>query len=391
MYNTKILLTGAKRSDFVEEIYLDNAATTRCDPQAANIALELMTTEYANPSSLHSKGISAHKRLDIARQQLATSLGCDPEEVVFTSSGTQSNNIGILGSARQRSKNGGGIVGISTMHPSAIKPIEYLGSQGMCIDLLPPKPDGSHDIEAIANAVAEDTILLVCDFVNSEVGSIAPIERISRAARRKSRNIHIHVDGVQAFGKVKFSSRSLDIDSMAISGHKIFAPKGCGALYLRRGAKIKQLLFGSSQERGIYPGTENTPAICAFGHMSRIVCDNFDERHARVLEICEYFVKKASQIPGVCMNSPPGATPYICNISIPNIASEPMIHFLAARGIYLSGGSACSKGALSPVLTAMGLERRRIRGALRISFSPQNRAEDVDKLIEALRIGIATL
>jgi len=259
------------------------------------------------------------------------------------------------------------------------------------VTFIPPKPDGNADIEAIADAVDADTSLLLCEFVNSEIGAVTPVSQLVRIVRRKNKNIHIHIDAVQALGKVKFSARDLGVDSMSVSAHKIFAPKGCGALYLRRGAKIQPTIYGGGQEGGIRSGTENTSAVCAFGYMAGLVMREFDERHRYITERYEDFVKTICGIPKICRNSPDNATPYICNIALLGVKSEPMLHFLAGYGVYVSSGSACSKGGVSPVLTAMGLHSDRIDSAIRLSFSPEITKTDIDKLIELLKLGMDKL
>lgn len=375
----------------MREVYLDNAATTRCNPQVARLALELMTEDYGNPSSLHRKGFEAQRRLRAARRQLAEALGCREEEVIFTSGGTEANNLAIQGAVAARLRLGKTLVAMATAHASVLEPLRYLEKQGHTLRLVPPLPDGSADEAALLEAVDGDTVLFCSQLVDSEVGTVAPVAGLSRAIRRKNKNVYLHCDAVQGLGKTAFSAARLGVDSLSVSAHKIAAPKGCGALYLRRGARILPLCYGGGQEGGLRPGTESTPLACAFGEAAALALGNMEENSAHVKELREYFVNKLVKIPGVCMNSPPQATPYICNLSVPGYRSETMLHFLAERGIYVSSGSACSKGAASHVLKAMGLPPERVDSALRVSFCPRNTKEEIDVLCEALGEGMAAL
>ncbi len=375
----------------MKEIYLDNAATTPCDPDVAQVALEMMTQEYGNPSSLHQKGFAAQQRLEKARQQIASVLGCLPEEVLFTASGTEANNLAVLGAAAVRRRKGGEVIALSTLHASLLRPLELLSTQGFSLQLINPDRTGHVNVEEILSAISDKTTMLVLEHVNSEVGAVVPVGEICKQVRRINPEIHIHCDAVQGFGKLGFVAKRWGVDSLTVSGHKLFAPKGCGALYLRKGVRVLPLIVGGGQERGLRPGTENTPAICAFGYAGQKAAAQLEQRLQTVSGIREHFVNKAKNMPQVCMNSPQQATPYISNLSVPGIRSETMLHFLAEKGIYISSGSACGKGKPSPVLTAMGLPRQRIDSALRISLSPYNTIEEIDQFFVALQEGIDTL
>jgi len=370
---------------------LDNAATTRCSAESAELALQLMVRDYGNPSSLHGKGLSAQLLMEQARERLAAALGCLPGEVLFTHGGTESNNLAILGAAAALRRRGDKIVAMSTCHSSVLAPLKHLEGQGCSVALVNPLPDGNPDPDALANAVDGGTILLCLELVGGEVGAITPVAELCRRVRRKNKEVFIHCDAVQALGKVPFAAARLGVDALSVSAHKIHAPKGCGALYLRKGARILPLLHGGGQERGLCPGTQSVPLICAFGLAAARAVERREAHLAHVDALREYFVNNCGQLPGLCINSPRDSTPYISNISLPGFRSETMLHFLAERGIYVSSGSACAKGAASHVLKAMGLPAPRVDSALRISLCPENTAEELDLFFKALREGTTTL
>ena len=373
------------------EVYLDNCATTKTDRHAAQIALELMERDYGNPSSLHKKGLEAQLRLDRARSQVAAAIGCGAGEIVFTSGGTEANNLALLGGAEARRRRGTAIVAMSTEHSSVLEPLRHLEAQGFRLRLVPPLPSGEVDADAFVDAVDADTILAACMLVNSEVGVIAPIAELARRCRRKSPGLLFHCDGVQALGKTAFSVQSLGVDTLSVSGHKLHAPKGVGALYVKKGVRLLPLLYGGGQQRGLRPGTENTSLACAFGYAAEKAAGEQGRNAKRVAGLYEYFVNKSGRLPGVCMNSPATATPYICNLSAPGYRSETMLHFLEQQEIYVSSGSACSRGAKSHVLTAMGLAPGRIDSALRVSFTAENTTGEIDLFFEVLAQGMERL
>lgn len=368
----------------MREVYLDNCATTRVDDDTAAIALEMMCTTYGNPSSLHAKGLAAERRLDTARGQVAAALGCTPPEVVFTSGGTEANNLALFGAAQALGRRGHTLVATSVEHSSVLQPLRELEKQGFVLRLVDPAPDGRVDTAKLLAAVDSDTILVSCALVNSEIGAIAPIAELARQVRRKNSLALLHTDAVQAFGKLPLPPARLGVDLASVSAHKIHAPKGCGALYIRRGARIVPRTFGGGQERALRPGTESTPLACAFGHAAEKMTAHLAENLLHVQKIHEYFVNKAATLPALCRNSPAESTPYLCNLSAPGYRSEVLLHALARRGVYVSSGSACSKGTASHVLRAMGLPPDRVDGALRISFCRDTTTEEIDLFFNAL-------
>ena len=375
----------------MREVYLDNCATTRVDDHVAQVALDMMTKFYGNPSSLHGKGLEAQLHLERARGKIAGVLGCEPQEVYFTSGGTEANNLALLGAFAAHRRKATGIVGGQAEHSSVLGAAKHLGEQGAQVTLIPPAADGRADVDAFTAAVGESTLLVSCSLVNSETGGVSAVGEIARAAKAKSGQALVHCDAVQALGKIMVSVRALGVDLLSVSGHKIHAPKGIGALYVRGGVRILPIFQGGSQQKGIRPGTESVPLACAFGAAVEQNCARMDKNLAQYENLRKLFVKRAENMQGVCINSAAADTPYICNISLPGYRSETLLHFLAERGVYVSSGSACAKGKDSHVLSAMGLPQERIRSALRVSFCKDTTQSDIDAFFEALEIAMATL
>ena len=370
----------------MNEVYLDNSSTTRVCETAAAKVMELMTENYGNPSSLHALGFRAEQAMTQARRSVAAALGAKEEEVFFTSGGTESNNLAIFGAAYARKRMGMHIVTTQIEHPSVANAVRQLEKEGWEVTWLQPDREGHIAPEAVLEAVRPDTTLVSMMAVNNEVGTILPIEAAARAIALKKAPALLHVDAVQAFGKLDTKPERKKIDLMSISAHKIHGPKGVGALYVRKGIRIQPHSFGGGQERGIRPGTEALPAIGGFGAaVEALPAVGESLKHAQ--ELAAACREKLRALPGVALNSPEDALPYIVNFSAGAVRAETMLHFLAARGVYVSSGSACSKGKQSPVLEA----KERIQSALRVSFSRFNTLEDVDALIEGVREGMASL
>ena len=374
----------------MEEIYLDNSATTRVSGAAAKKALEIMTEVYGNPSSLHSKGLQAQHELDAARKIIAQAMGAQPEEICFTSGGTEGNNTAVFGAAHALKRRGNRIVTTAIEHSSVMEAMQQLEKEGFEVVYLTPDSSGRVSAKDIKDAVTKDTILVSIMAVNNEIGSIQPLETVYRAIAAAGAPALFHVDAVQAFMKMPLLPKKFGIDLMTVSGHKINAPKGCGALYIRKGARILPLHFGGLQEKKIRPGTEPSPAVCAMGAAV--------EEHKDIKGQTEYIRglntycrEKLAELDGVVINSDENCLPYIINFSLPGLRSETVLHFLAERNIFVSSGSACAKGHKSHVLTALGLLADLTDSAIRISFSSENTKNDIDILINSLKIGISTL
>lgn len=374
----------------MEEIYLDNSATTRVCEKSAEKVLELMTQCYGNPSSLHKKGLEAQREVAHARQAVAVSLGAQPREIIFTSGGTEANNLAVLGGAAASRRRGKRIVTTAIEHPSVLEPMRQLEKEGFEVVFLTPDADGRVPEEAVLKAVTSDTILISVMAVNNELGSIQPIEVLKKAVKRAGAPALVHVDGVQAYGKLPLRPEKLGIDLLTVSGHKIHGPKGVGALYVSKNARILPRTFGGGQERELRPGTEAAPLIAGLGAAAEELPD-WRQAYSRMEKLRDYTLQKLSGLEGVEVNSPVEGLPYLLNFSALGIRSETMLHFLAQRGIYVSSGSACAKGKQSHVLKAAGLPDSRISSAIRVSFSRENTERDVDALAEGVREGLACL
>lgn len=374
----------------MREIYLDNSATTRVCPEAAEKALELMTQCYGNPSSLHALGFRAEQALSQARQAVAKLLSAQPEEITFTSGGTESNNLAIFGGAFARRHVGRRIVTTQIEHPSVLEPMAQLEKEGWEIVRLAPDAFGRIFPQQIEEAITPDTALVSIMAVNNEIGSILPVEAAARVIRRNKYRTLLHVDAVQAFGKQPLIPGKTGIDLLTVSAHKIHGPKGAGALYIRKGVHIPARTFGGGQERNLRSGTEALPAWCAFGAAVKAL-PPLREEEASIRALWEDARQRLSAIPGVVLQSPLEGLPYILNFSCGGVKAETMLHFLEERGIYVSSGSACAKGKPSHVLEAMHLPRAQALSSIRVSFSRENCPEDVEALAEAVKEGMETL
>lgn len=374
----------------IQEHYLDNSATTRVLPEAAQKAVEMMTEEYGNPSSLHNRGFHARQELERARAVVAARLGAQPEEVIFTSGGTEGNNIAIFGAAEAGKRRGNKIVTTAVEHDSVLNAVAQLEKQGFEAVYLRPDERGRISEEQIMEAVDEETVLVTMMLVNNETGAIFPVEAAARAIRRKRAPALLHVDAVQAFGKLDFSPKKLGADLVTVSAHKLHGPKGAGALYVRKGVRITPRAFGGGQEKNLRSGTESVPLLCAFGEAVKRL-----PRAAETLPEIEALNSALraglAALPEVTVNSPEDALPYILNFSAGTVRAETMLHFLSERGISVSSGSACGRAKPSHVLEAMGLPKERISSALRVSFSRFSTEEDVRALLSGLKEGLGSL
>ena len=365
-------------------IYLDNAATTRVSPEAADMAARVMLQEYGNPGSTHAKGRAARAILDAARRQVAAPLGCKPQEITFTSGGTESDNWAIRGAAQLQRRRGGHILSSRTEHDAVRQTLLHLERQGWEVTFLSPGPDGAVTPEAVAAALREDTALVTLMLVNNETGAITDIAGVSRVLKEAGSGALLHTDAVQAYGKLPFTSKGLGADLISLSGHKIHAPKGIGALYIREGVKLPPLLFGGGQENSLRSGTEPLPPIAAFGVAAQQARDALPEAMARMAENRAFCVETlCAALPEIVLI--PGGAGHILSIALPGWRSEVLMNYLEREQIFVSKSSACKRGRRSHVLEAMGLPERVIDGALRVSFSRYTTREDIDALCDALR------
>ena len=371
------------------EHYLDNSATTQVSEASAKKAFELMRTNYANPSSLHSMGFAASKELEGARSQVAKALGADVSEIYFTSGGTEANNLAVLGAVNAKKRAGNRIITTAFEHSSVYETMLNLAQEGYDVVFIKPDSSGCINAKEVIDAVDSKTILISIMHTNNETGAINPIREIAVGAKRKNPSVLVHTDAVQAFGKTEVKPSKLFADLLSISGHKIHAPKGVGALYVKKGVRILPRSFGGKQEKKLRTGTEALPLIGAFG----VAVSELDiqKNTETVKSLKTYLIDKLSALADITVNSPEASTPYILNFSVKGIRSETMLHHLASKGVYVSSGSACSKGGKSHVLSALGFEDNRADSALRVSFSKHNTTEDCDALISALEDGIENL
>ena len=372
------------------EIYLDNAATTRVCTEAADIAYKVMTDCYGNPSSTHAKGRDAKAYLDTARAQIAAALGCSASEVYFTSCGSESDVWAITRGAESAARRGRHIISSAVEHDAVRKTLEELESRGFEVTYLSPEKDGSVSADAVKAALREDTILVTLMMVNNETGGITDIAAIAKMLKGCGSKALLHTDAVQGFMKVPFSAKKLGADMISISGHKIHAPKGIGALYIKTGVKIKPLIRGGAQEGGMRAGTEAMPQIAAFGKAAEIAFSGMKDNCDRIASL------RALAMSTVCADIPEaqiigGGAPHILSVSLPGWRSEVLMNFLEAEGIYVSRSSACKKGGRSHVLEAMRLPAQVIDGAIRVSFSRYNTEDDVLALCSALKRAHDTL
>ncbi len=372
------------------EHYLDNSATTRVCPEAAQAAMEAMLETYGNPSSTYTKGREAKKLVDRARRQVSAALGCEPAELVFTSCGSESDNWALLSGAEAMCRKGKHIITSLVEHDAIRKSAEELERRGYEVTYLKPDRAGVITPEALREALRPDTILVSLMLVNNETGAVTDLAAMSRVLKEEKSQALLHTDAVQGFMKLDFTPKNLGCDLVSISGHKVHAPKGIGALYIRKGLRLKPLIVGGAQEDGRRAGTEAVPQIAAFGEACRIAKDGLHNNITHMAALKDMAARELSEaIPGLCALET--AAPHILSVSLPGYRSEVLMNFLEAREIYVSRSSACKKGARSHVLEAIGMDARKIDGALRIGFSRYNTPEDVSALVAALRDASLTL
>ncbi len=365
------------------EAYLDNSATTRPCREAVDKMNYALKTCWGNPSSLYSKGIAASEMVEEARRTVAQKLSCDSDEIFFTSGGTESNNIAVFGAANAQKRRGSRIITTSIEHSSVEESVKALENQGYDVVRLRVNERGVIDERQLYAATNPSVVLISMMYVNNEIGSIQPVEFAKRAAVHAGANALIHCDAVQAFGKIQLKPYNMGVDLMSISSHKIHGPKGAGALFVKKGTRLVQHTFGGLQEGKIRPGTEPAPAIAGFGAAAAAIPD-YRESLLRATQLRDYLVSRLKEIDGIRINSPADALPYITNISVDGIPSEVMLNYLSNMDIYVSAGSACSKGHRSRVLKAMNLSEDITSTALRISISVFTNMQELDYLVEGI-------
>ncbi len=364
--------------------YFDNSATTKPCIEAEKKAIYAITECWGNPSSLHKAGSDAAKELKKARKSLCALLGVKEDNFFFTSSGTTANNTAIFGAYEKMKRQGNRIVTTTIEHPSVLEPIKKLESMGAEVIYLNPDKDGKINESDIFESINDKTVLVSMMAVNNEVGSLLPVNKIRAAVKKAGSPAIIHSDCIQALGKIPVNPKTVDADIITISGHKIHALKGVGGIYIKDKNLIKPYILGGGQEKGIHSGTEAIPAILSFGAAAEEAL-NITKHYDYVKSLKDKVIREIKDIPQITINSPEDAIPYILNISILGLPSQPIVNLMSSKGIAVSAGSACKMGHRSPVLAAMNLSAQVIDSAIRISFSRYNTEEEVALLISAIK------
>lgn len=367
------------------DIYLDNSATTRpYDSVVAKVG-EVMSFVYGNPSSMHRMGIAAEKVMKEAKEKVAATLGASPNEIFFTSGGTESNNLAIRGiCGANRGKH---IISTAIEHPATLKTLSYLESQGYEVDLVSVDKDGIVNFGEFVSMIRPDTVLASCMYVNNEIGSVQPVGEMRRALKRIAPRAYFHIDAVQAYCKIPFTAGSTGADLISLSGHKIHGPKGVGVLYVRGGTKISPILFGGGQQSGLRSGTENPAGCAGFATAAERGAAGISVNMSKVRTLRDLLRRKIEEnVSDISVNTPENSAPHILNISFGGVKSEVMLHTLERDGIYVSSGSACSSHKREPsyVLTSIGLSPRMIDGSIRFSLSEFNTPDDIEKTASAV-------
>lgn len=371
------------------EAYLDNSATTKVSDGVRDIVIKTMTKDYGNPSSLHMKGIEAEKYLKEAREIIAKSLKVQDKEIIFTSGGTESNNMALIGIARAYKRSGKHIITTAIEHASVSATMKYLEEEGFEVTYLNVDKSGRVDTEELKNAIREDTILVSVMYVNNEIGAVEPIEEIGSIIKEKNPNTIFHVDAIQAFGKYKILPKKLKIDALSVSGHKIHGPKGVGFLYVADKVKIKPIIFGGGQQRGMRSGTDNVPGIAGLGQAVKEAYTDMETKVSVMTELKDYLTDRLLELEDVRVNSRKGTdgAPHIISVSFIGVRSEVMLHSLEEKGVYVSSGSACSsnKPSVSATLKSIGLNKEALDSTLRFSLSDTTTREETDYAVDMVK------
>ena len=376
-------MTGQKR-----DIYLDNSATTRCFPEAAALMNEIFLEDYGNPSSMHHRGVTAERRVLEAKKTLAGLLKVKEKNLYFTSCGTESDNLAIIGGALAAQRRGKHLITTKIEHPAVLEAMKYLEAQGFEITYLGVDRDGLVSAEEAAAAVRPDTILVSVMHTNNEIGSVQPIEEIGRAVKAVNPRVLFHVDAVQGFGKSLILPKRMHIDLLAASGHKIHGPKGVGLLYVADGVRLEPLLHGGGQQGGMRSGTENVPGIAGMALAAKLLCGNLDEDRQRLFAMKNRLIDRLREIPDIEFNgrTDETAAPHILSVRVRGVRAEVLLHALEDKGIYVSSGSACSSNHPRPseTLAAIGTPASEMDNSIRMSLSVMNTMEEMDAAAQAV-------
>ncbi len=370
------------------EAYLDNSATTRVSDTVKDLMIKVMTEDYGNPSSLHLKGIEAEKYIREATDTLAKLLKIQPKEIIYTSGGTESNNLALIGGAMANKRAGNHIITSDIEHASVLATMKFLEENGFRITYLPVDDKGHVSLEALKEALCDETIMVSIMHVNNEIGAIEPIEEISKLVKTYKSSIIFHVDAIQSFGKLAVNPKKMGIDMLSVSGHKIHGPKGSGFLYVSEKIKLKPIIFGGGQQKGMRSGTENVPGIAGLGLAAKEAYTDFETKIAKMTALKDYFIDKITSIENVSVNSKKSSesAPHIISVTFNGVRSEVMLHSLEGKNIYVSSGSACSsnKPAVSRTLKGIGLDDKQIDSTIRFSLCYDNTKEELDYAVETI-------
>ena len=330
------------------------------------------------------KGVQAEHYIKDSADIIAKTLKCTPDEIIFTSGGTESNNLAIIGTALAKKKKGKHLVTSSIEHASVLSVMAFLEKEGFEVTYISPDSSGKVSAEAFADAVRDDTILVSCMHINNEIGAVQPIAEITKAVKKKNPNVYVHTDCIQSFGKIEVNLKKLGVDMLSVSGHKLHGPKGSGFLYVKKGTLIRPIIYGGGQQKNMRSGTENVPAIAGLGVAVKLTMTDMAEKMERVMSLRDKLIEGLTALPEVYSNSE--TAPHIASISFTGVRAEVMLHALEDKGIYVSSGSACSsnKRRESAVLTAIGLDRDRLESTLRFSFNETNTEEEVDYAVKTI-------
>ena len=371
------------------EAYFDNSATTRVLDSVMDIVTRTMTVDYANPAAKHIRGMEAENYIRDARSIIAKTLKVADKEILFTSGGSESNNMALIGTAMANKRAGMHIISTNVEHASIYNTLGFLQEQGFEIIYLPVDHNGHIDLDQLREAVRPDTILVSVMYVNNEVGSVEPVAEISKVIKAKNPSTIFHVDAIQAYGKYEIRPKKEGIDLLSVSGHKIHGPKGVGFLYIDEKVKIRPLIYGGGQQKGMRSGTENVPGVAGLGVAASEMYRNHQEKLDHLYELKEHMMKRVAEIDGVVINSQPGreSAPQIVSVSFEGVRSEVLLHALEDRGIYVSSGSACSSNhpGVSGTLKGIGVKQELLDSTLRFSFGMFNKKEEIDYAIEVLK------
>jgi len=370
------------------QAYLDNSATTPCSPAAAALVAKVLTEDFGNPSSMHMKGVEAEKYIKEAASVIAKTLHCREKELIFTSGGTESNNLAIIGSAMANARSGKHIITTAIEHPSVKNTMLFLQGQGFEISWLSVDDNGEISLKELEQTLRDDTILVSIMMVNNEMGALEPVAEAGRVIHARNSHTVFHVDAIQAYGKFRIIPKNMNIDLLSASGHKIHGPKGVGFLYIKDKTKIRPITFGGGQQKDMRSGTINAPGIAGMGMAAKEIYENLDEAADRMYELKEYFAEKLSLLEHVTINGKTGkdSAPHIVSASFPGVRSEVLLHALEEKGIYVSAGSACASNhpATSTTLLAIGLDKQHQESTLRFSFSVHTTREELEYTAEEI-------